>query len=101
MVDQENHRTLKQLVVPDVNYQPLCTQYHILAANFELKSSLIHLLPKFRGLAGLFPIERSLVDASSGGALNDKTTEEVRDLIFTMEANSQQFGTKANNSVVY
>ncbi|KAI9084986.1 hypothetical protein K1719_032978 [Acacia pycnantha] len=49
---QADHATLKELGAPDVNYQPLCIQYPNLAANFELKSGLIHLLPKFHGLAG-------------------------------------------------
>ncbi|KAI9083229.1 hypothetical protein K1719_034761 [Acacia pycnantha] len=48
---QADHATLKELGAPDVNYQPLCIQYLDLAANFELKSGLIHLLPKFHGLA--------------------------------------------------
>ncbi|KAI9114381.1 hypothetical protein K1719_014609 [Acacia pycnantha] len=51
--EQANHHTLKELGAPDVNYQPLCIQYPDLAANFELKSGLIHLLPKFHGLAAL------------------------------------------------
>ncbi|XP_052206790.1 uncharacterized protein LOC127811119, partial [Diospyros lotus] len=34
---------------------PLCIQYPQLDANFELKSGLIHLLPKFHGLAGEDP----------------------------------------------
>ncbi|KAI9108566.1 hypothetical protein K1719_020450 [Acacia pycnantha] len=54
---QADHATLKELGAPDVNYQPLCIQYPNLAANFELKSGLIHLLPKFHGLAGECPIK--------------------------------------------
>ncbi|KAI9095651.1 hypothetical protein K1719_026211 [Acacia pycnantha] len=77
--EQENHHTLKELGAPDVNYQPLCIQYPNLAANFELKSGLIHLLPKFHGLA-----DKGLVDASSGGAMSNKTPEEARDLISIM-----------------
>ncbi|KAI9126603.1 hypothetical protein K1719_002199 [Acacia pycnantha] len=49
--EQANRPTLKELAAPDVNYQTLCIQYPDLAANFELKSGLIHLLPKFHGLA--------------------------------------------------
>ncbi|KAI9120098.1 hypothetical protein K1719_009067 [Acacia pycnantha] len=52
-----DHATLKELGAPDVNYQPLCIQYPNLAANFEIKSGLIHLLPKFHGLAGECPIK--------------------------------------------
>ncbi|KAI9128603.1 hypothetical protein K1719_000086 [Acacia pycnantha] len=55
--EHANHHTLKELGAPDVNYQPLCIQYPDLAANFELKSGLIHLLPKFHGLAGECPIK--------------------------------------------
>ncbi|KAI4305150.1 hypothetical protein L6164_028535 [Bauhinia variegata] len=43
-------RTLKELAAPDVTYQPLCIQYPALNADFELKSGLIHLLPRFHGL---------------------------------------------------
>ncbi|RDY09993.1 hypothetical protein CR513_05553, partial [Mucuna pruriens] len=49
----ENHdRTLKELATPDV-----CIQYPQLkpAQTYELKSGLIHLLPKFHGLAGEDP----------------------------------------------
>ncbi|XP_052197255.1 uncharacterized protein LOC127804433, partial [Diospyros lotus] len=48
-------RTIRELAAPDVHYQPLCIQYPQLDANFELKSGLIHLLPKFHGLAGEDP----------------------------------------------
>ncbi|KAI9115702.1 hypothetical protein K1719_013371 [Acacia pycnantha] len=53
---EEKHHTLKELGAPDVNYQPLCIQYPDLAANFELKSGLIHLFPKFHGLAVSAPL---------------------------------------------
>ncbi|KAJ9175141.1 hypothetical protein P3X46_013722 [Hevea brasiliensis] len=48
-------RTLKELAAPDLNQQPLCIQYLTLNVAFELKSGLIHLLPKFHGLAGEDP----------------------------------------------
>ncbi|KAH9781478.1 Endonuclease [Citrus sinensis] len=48
-------RTLRELVEPDLNQQPLCIQYVDLEVNFELKSGLIHLLPKFHGFAGEDP----------------------------------------------
>ncbi|KAL0344382.1 UNVERIFIED_CONTAM: hypothetical protein Sangu_1325600 [Sesamum angustifolium] len=65
--------------------------------DFELKSGLIHLLPTFRGLAGLFEANRSLVDAASGCALYDKTPTEARKLITTIAANNQQFGNTSDN----
>ena len=55
MANNAEDRTLKELAAPDVAYQPLCIQYPDLNANFELKSGLIQLLPKFHGLAGEDP----------------------------------------------
>ncbi|RDX67429.1 hypothetical protein CR513_53704, partial [Mucuna pruriens] len=54
---ENNDRTLKELATPDVVYQPWCIQYPQLkpAQTYELKSGLIHLLPKFNGLAGEDP----------------------------------------------
>ena len=39
-------------------------------------------------------MDRSMVDAASGGALVDKTPAAARDLITNMVANAQQFGTR-------
>ena len=47
---------------------------------------------------GLLPMERSMIDAAFGDALVDKTPNEVRALISNMAANTQQFGTRTNNS---
>ncbi|RDX76080.1 hypothetical protein CR513_43970, partial [Mucuna pruriens] len=54
---ENNDKTLKELATPDVVYQPWCIQCARLepAQSYELKSSLIHLLPKFHGLAGEDP----------------------------------------------
>ncbi|KAI3515815.1 hypothetical protein L1887_14720 [Cichorium endivia] len=41
---------------------------------------------------GLLPMERRLVDASSGGDIFSKTPQQSRELISTMAANSQHFG---------
>ena len=48
-------RTLKELMAPDLDQQPLCITYPTLEVNFELKSGLIHLLPTFHGFAGEDP----------------------------------------------
>ncbi|XP_026420078.1 uncharacterized protein LOC113316059 [Papaver somniferum] len=45
-------RTLKELNSPNIDQQPLCIQ---LNGTIELKLQLVHLLPKFRGLAGEDP----------------------------------------------
>jgi hypothetical protein len=42
--------TLRELAAPLVDQPPLCIDYPDLDVDFELKSGLIHLLPKFRGL---------------------------------------------------
>ena len=41
----------------------------------------------------LAPIERNMINATSGGALIEKTLDAARALISNMAANSQQFGT--------
>jgi hypothetical protein len=39
-------------------------------------------------------MDRSMVDAASGGALVDKTPDVAKNLIENMAANAQQFGTR-------
>ncbi|XP_028767372.1 uncharacterized protein LOC114725075 [Neltuma alba] len=48
-------RTIKELVSPDLHFQNWCINYPDIDTDFELKSGLIHLLPKFNGLAGEDP----------------------------------------------
>lgn len=57
--NKAEYRTIKELVAPDVHYQPICIDYLELDANFKLKYGLIHLLPKFHGLAGKGPAQAS------------------------------------------
>ncbi|XP_048231772.1 uncharacterized protein LOC125370429 [Ricinus communis] len=47
---------------------------------------------------GLLPMDRSMIDAASGGALVDKMPEEAKQLISNMAENSQQFGTRADGA---
>ena len=49
------NRTLKELVAPTLDQQLLCIAYPPLEVAFELKSSMIHLLPKFHGFLGKDP----------------------------------------------
>ncbi|KAK8984542.1 hypothetical protein V6N11_047763 [Hibiscus sabdariffa] len=42
---------------------------------------------------GLLPMEMKMIDAASGGSLFNMTPTQAKDLISTMAANSQQFGT--------
>ncbi|XP_057451823.1 uncharacterized protein LOC130743600 [Lotus japonicus] len=48
---------------------------------------------------GLLNMERHLIDAACGGALNDMTPTEARQLFEKMAANSQQFQTRSNDAV--
>ncbi|XP_062093487.1 uncharacterized protein LOC133799488 [Humulus lupulus] len=48
---------------------------------------------------GLFPLDRSMIDAASGEALVDKTPTASRSLISNMATNSQQFGVRQEVSV--
>ncbi|XP_027155977.1 uncharacterized protein LOC113756537 [Coffea eugenioides] len=48
---------------------------------------------------GLSPMDRSMLDAASGGALVNKTTDKATLLISTMAENSQQFGVRADGAI--
>ncbi|KAI9124763.1 hypothetical protein K1719_004090 [Acacia pycnantha] len=63
--EQDNHHTLKELGALDVNYQPLCIQYP------NLQKDLINSF-----YDGLSPVDKGLVDASSGGAMSNKTLKK-------------------------
>ena len=47
---------------------------------------------------GLMPIDRSIIDAASEGALVDRTPEAARQLISNMAANSKKFGIRGDFS---
>nr|KYP34635.1 hypothetical protein KK1_044386 [Cajanus cajan]KYP59994.1 hypothetical protein KK1_015441 [Cajanus cajan] len=49
---------------------------------------------------GLNNMERSMIDAASGGALGDMTPVEVRHLIEKIASNFQQFSTRNDNAIV-
>ncbi|XP_027096001.1 uncharacterized protein [Coffea arabica] len=108
-----NTQTLRELAAPNLTQQPLCITFPRLSENaaFELKPDLIHLLPTFHDLPGeephkhiqefdvyfyegLLMNDRNIIDASSGGALVNKTTQEAWELIERMAENCQQFGTR-------
>jgi len=48
-------RTLTEMTAPDFTYESLCIQYPDEDVPYVLKTGLIHLLPKFHGLAGEDP----------------------------------------------
>ncbi|XP_073132354.1 uncharacterized protein [Henckelia pumila] len=47
---------------------------------------------------GLLVLDRNMIDAARGGALVNKTPQEAWDLISSMTANAQQFGTRQDNT---
>ena len=49
---------------------------------------------------GLSNMERSMIDAASGGALGDMTPAEARNLIEKMTSNSQQFSARSDVIVI-
>ena len=47
---------------------------------------------------GLLPVNRTVIDAASGGALVDKTPEAAKQLIKNMAENSQQYGLRMDET---
>jgi len=47
-----HERTMSELTTPEFTYDSLCIQYPEEGGPYMLKTGLIHLLPKFHGLAG-------------------------------------------------
>ncbi|CAN6552189.1 unnamed protein product [Malus baccata var. baccata] len=121
-----DNRTIKELSASGLDIaMRLCIQYPRATQDktneFELKSSLLHHIPKFHGLSmedpnkhlkefrlfvqhqmkeelllqyfyeGLLPIERQMLDASVGGALVDKTLMAAKTLIANRALNAQQY----------
>jgi len=50
-----HERTMSELTAPEFTYDSLCIQYPEEEVSYVLKTCLIHLLPKFHGLAGEDP----------------------------------------------
>ncbi|RDX64269.1 hypothetical protein CR513_57193, partial [Mucuna pruriens] len=142
---ENNDRTLKELVTPDVVYQPWCIQYPLLeSAQTRGPPQALEGIPcvsktasirkeicgirqhtgetlheywkRFNKLCatcphyqiseqlliqyfyeGLSMMDRSMIDAASGGALMDKTPAAARHLISNMASNTQQFGIRGPN----
>ena len=49
--DMVDNRTLRELATPNTDQQPLCITYPNAEGGFELKSGMIHYLPKFHGFS--------------------------------------------------
>ena len=68
-------------------------RFNRLCASCPIHQINEHLLIQFF-YEGLIPMDRSMIDVASGGALMDKTSTVARDLIANMAKNFQQFGSK-------
>ncbi|KAF1867851.1 hypothetical protein Lal_00012747 [Lupinus albus] len=77
-----HERTLRELAAPDFTYDSLCIQYE----DYFYE--------------GLNNMDRSIIDAASGGALGDMTHFEARSLIEKMASNSQQFNARSGDAIV-
>ncbi|CAN6580777.1 unnamed protein product [Malus baccata var. baccata] len=109
-----DNRTLKELATPNTDQQPLCITYPNADGGFELKSGMIHYLPKFHGFStedankhlmefhvhlliqyfyeGLCGTDCVMLDAASGRAFMDKTPINAKALLKNIDGNTRQFG---------
>ncbi|XP_068305092.1 uncharacterized protein [Pyrus communis] len=92
MVD---NRTLRELATPNTDQQPLCITYPNAKGGFELKSGMIHYLPKFHGFstedANKHLMEFHLVCSGMRPANVDEEQVKLRAFPFTLEAKAKKW----------
>ncbi|KAF1886085.1 hypothetical protein Lal_00021367 [Lupinus albus] len=81
----------------DRTYHRLVRQNRTLDTNFVSVSE--HPVAEYSD-SGLNNMDRSIIDAASGGALGDMTPFEARCLIEKMASNSQQFNARSGDAIV-
>ncbi|XP_070672033.1 uncharacterized protein [Malus domestica] len=85
-----DNRTLRSLVMPNTDQQPLCITYPNAEGGFELKSGMIHYLPKFHGFstedANKHLMEFHVVCSGMKPANVDEEQVKLRAFPFTLEA---------------
>ncbi|KAF7822137.1 DNA-directed DNA polymerase [Senna tora] len=88
-------KTLREHVAPQVNQAPLCIATPTLQAPLELKSSLIHLLPKFRGLMNEDPYQHlKEFHVVCSSMKPERVTEEqikLRALLFSLDSAAKEW----------
>ncbi|RDY07737.1 hypothetical protein CR513_08104, partial [Mucuna pruriens] len=105
---ENQDRTLKELATPDVVYQPWCIEYPQLepAQSYELKSGLIHLLPKFHGLVGEDPYkhlkefqqqQQQMMPPQNNVPSMEEWVKFQQNMIATMHDLKMQIGQLANS----
>ncbi|XP_070669170.1 uncharacterized protein [Malus domestica] len=92
MVD---NRTLRELATPYTNQQPLCFTYPNAEGGFELKSDMIHYLPKFHGFstedANKHLKDFHVVYSGMRPSNADEEQFKLRAFPFTLEAKAKEW----------
>ncbi|CAN6560086.1 unnamed protein product [Malus baccata var. baccata] len=90
----DNH-TLRKLATPNTDQQPLCITYPNADRGFELKSGMIHYLPKFHGFstedANKHLMEFHVVCSRMRPANVDEEQVKLRAFPFTLEAKANEW----------
>ncbi|CAN6583244.1 unnamed protein product [Malus baccata var. baccata] len=90
-----DNRTLRELAMPNTDQQPLCIPYPNAVGGFELKSGMIHYLPKFHGFstedANKHLMEFHVVCSGMRPANVDDEQIKLRAFPFTLEAKAKEW----------
>ncbi|KAM1128440.1 hypothetical protein TB1_037663 [Malus domestica] len=90
-----DNRTLRELAMPNTDQQPLCITYPNAERGFELKSGMIHYLPKFHGFstedANKHLMEFHVVCSGMRPTNVDEEQVKLRAFPFTLEAKANEW----------
>ncbi|XP_068309734.1 uncharacterized protein [Pyrus communis] len=90
-----DNRTLRELAMPNTDQQPLCITYPNAERGFELKSGMIHYLPKCHGFstedANKHLMEFHVVCSGMRPANVDEEQVKLRAFPFTLEAKAKEW----------
>ncbi|KAM1934970.1 hypothetical protein ACFX15_019098 [Malus domestica] len=90
-----DNRTLRELAMPNTDQQPLCITYPNAGGGFELKSGMIHYLPKFHGFstedANKHLMEFHVVCSGMRPANVEEEQVKLRAFPFTLEAKAKEW----------
>ncbi|CAL9018519.1 unnamed protein product [Prunus brigantina] len=93
--DMADNRTLRELATPNTDQQPLCITYPNAEGGFELKSGMIHYLPKFHGFstedANKHLMEFHVVCSGMRPANVNEEQVKLRAFPFTLEAKAKEW----------
>ncbi|XP_050156648.1 uncharacterized protein LOC126630561 isoform X2 [Malus sylvestris] len=93
--DMADNRTLRELATPNTDQQPLCITYPNEEGGCELKSGMIHYLPKFHGFstedANKHLMEFHVVCSGMRPANVDEEQVKLRAFPFTLEAKAKEW----------